>query len=227
MRLKPATRLLVLALLLGGCQAWAQGSYKAVPASPPGASNIPSSIQGMLQSPGVQFEDAQGAPLCQIWWRKGVPTTKASASGDVLYAGLSMGELVGVIHFPKGTTDYRGQAIKPGDYTLRYALIPQDGNHMGVSSYRDFLLLIPVADDTNPSQSMTFDQVVKASRLTAGTGHPAVMMLDQASQGATKFPSAFQDDQGNWALDVKLDVSQGGQPQQMPFALVLVGHYQG
>lgn len=138
-----------------------------------------------------------------------------------------MGELVGVISFPKAVTDYRGQSIKAGTYTLRYALIPQDGNHMGVSSYRDFLLLIPVADDTNPSQNMTFDQVVKASRLTAGTGHPAVMMLDQVNQGSAKFPAAVQDDQGNWALDVKLDVSQNGQTQQMPFAMVLVGHYQG
>ena len=227
MRRRPAILLLVSSLFLMGSLAWGQGSYKAVTGGAPNVSGIPASVQQVLEANSVQFENGQGTALCQIWWRKGIPTTKSSSSADVLYGGLGMGEFLGVVHFPKATTDYRGQSIKPGDYTLRYALIPQDGNHMGVSSYRDFLLLIPVADDANPSQLMTFDQVVKASRLTAGTGHPAVMMLDPAGQGASKFPAAFQDDQGNWALGVKLDVSQSGQPQQMPFALVLVGQYQG
>jgi hypothetical protein len=221
-------RLLVVSFMSGvvllGSLARGQGSYKAVQGGSP--SGVPASMQGILESQSVQFEKAQGAPLCEIWWRKGIPTTKSS-SADVVYGGLSMGEFVGVISFPKTTTDYRGQSIKPGDYSLRYALIPQDGNHMGVSSYRDFLLLIPVADDTNPSQMMTFDQVVKASRLTAGTGHPAVMMLDPVSQGSSRFPAAFQDDQGDWALEVKLDVTQNGQAQQMPFAMVVVGQYQG
>jgi hypothetical protein len=226
MRQKPAIIAVVSVLLFFGSLAWGQGSYKAVAGGPPRASGVPASMQGMLETQSVQFENAQGAALCRIWWRKDIPTTKGS-SPDVIYGGLSMGEFVGVIHFPKATTDYRGQSIKPGDYSLRYALIPQDGNHMGVSSYRDFLLLVPVADDTDPSQTMTFDQVVKASRLAAGTGHPAVMMLDPVNQGTSKFPAAVQDDQGDWALDVKLDVSQNGQSQQMPFAMVLVGQYQG
>jgi hypothetical protein len=226
MRRKRADVLLLTAWLLLGSLALGQGSYKAVTGGAPSA-GIPGSVRGALAAQSVQFENAQGAPLCQIWWRKGIPVTKASSSADVIYGGLSMGEFVGVIDFPKAATDYRGQSIKAGDYTLRYALIPQDGNHMGVSSYRDFLLLVPIADDRNPEQTMTFDQVVKASRLAAGTGHPAVMMLDPASQSAAKFPAAVQDDQGNWALDVKLDVSQGGQAHQMPFAMVLVGQYQG
>ncbi len=201
-----------------------QGAYKVAPSGAPNATGIPKVVQGLLETQGVSFENAQGAPVCEIWWRKGIPAKSASSSssGDVLYSGLAMGEFVGVIHFPKTTKDFRGQSIKPGYYTLRYALIPQDGNHMGVSSYRDFLLLVPVADDPNPAQAMTFDQVVKASRLAASTGHPAVMMLDPVSQNP-KFPSAVQDDQGNWALDVKLDTSGG----QLPFAMVLVGQYQG
>lgn len=228
MRQKTTTAVLVAAAqLVFASMVWGQAAYKAVPAGAPNASGIPGPVQAVLESQGVQFENAQGSPLCEIWWRKGIPATKASSSGDVLYAGLSMGEFVGVIHFPSAAKDYRGQSIKPGYYSLRYALIPQDGNHMGVSSYRDFLLMIPVADDTNPAQAMTFDQVVKASRLTAGTGHPAVMMLDPANQSSNKVPAAVQDDQGNWALDVKLDTSQGGQSQQLPFAVVLVGQYQG
>jgi hypothetical protein len=209
---------------------WSQGAYKAVVGKAPSASQIPQSIQSTLEAQGVQFENAQGTPICEIWWRKGIPTQKSpAASSDVLYGGLSMGEFVGVIYFPSASKDYRGQAIKPGYYTLRYGLIPQDGNHMGVSSYRDFLLLIPIASDSNPTQDLSFNDLVKASRLTTGTGHPAVMMLDPATQNSgSKLPAAVQDDQGNWALDVNLDTKPaGGAEQPLPFAMVLVGQYQG
>lgn len=205
--------------------AMGQSGYKATAGEAPGSA-IPASMQSLLTQ-GVKFSGPQGE-ICEIWWRKGVPEGPNTAStGDVLYSGLSVGEFLGVLQFPSAAHDYRGQSIKPGYYSLRYALIPQDGNHMGVSTYRDFLLLIPVADDANPAQNMTFDQVVKASRLTAGTGHPAVLMLDPPGQGAT-FPAAAQDDQGDWALNVKLDVkTSSGAASELPFAVVLVGQYQG
>lgn len=214
----------VAAIFLCGALACAQGSYKVSAGSAPAAVSAP--IQALLESQGVQFASAQGTPVCEIWWRKGIPVQKAAGgSPDVLYGALSMGELVGLVNFPAAAKDYRGQTIKPGYYTLRYALIPQDGNHMGVSAYRDFLLLVPAASDATPAQNMTFEDVVKASRLATGTGHPGVLMLDPPSQAANAaFPGAFQDDQGNWALEVKLS-TDGGQP--LPFAMVLEGQYQG
>ncbi|MGH9326036.1 MAG: hypothetical protein ACRD2B_05030 [Terriglobia bacterium] len=207
--------------------AWGQGNYKTATIGAPNASGIPSAVVSAVGTEGIRFESSQGTPVCEVWWSKSIPMkANAGASGDVLYSGLTVGEFVGLIHFPPNSKDYRGQNIKQGYYTLRYALIPQDGNHMGVSNYRDFLLLIPVADDSNPSQVLDFNNLVKESRLATGTGHPGVMMLDPASQSAA-FPSAVQDDQGNWALDVKLDTQKGGQNQQLPFAVVLVGQYQG
>ncbi|MGH9772907.1 MAG: hypothetical protein ACRD4Q_14625 [Candidatus Acidiferrales bacterium] len=228
MKLRRISAWLFVSSFLCVALACAQGSYTATAGGASGSA-IPASISAVLEPQGVQFSDAQG-PVCEIWWRKGIPEEKNDgASADVLYSGLSVGELVGVLHFPAAAKDYRGQDIKPGYYTLRYALVPQDGNHMGVSSYRDFLLLIPVADDTTPNQNLSFDAVVKASRLTAGTGHPAVLMLDPPSQNASaKFPSAAQDDQGDWTMNVKLDVkTTAGAAAQLPFAVVLVGQYQG
>ncbi len=202
-------------------------SYKVAPANLPSSSDVPQAVLSALQPQGESFQNASGTSMAEVWFRKGVPVTKsASSSPDVIYGGLSVGEFVGLVHFPQKTTDYRGQAIKTGYYTLRYAEIPQDGNHMGVSTYRDFLLMSPVAADTQLDQNLAFDALIKLSRQTAGTGHPAILMLDPASQSATAtFPAAVADDQGNWTLQVKLDTN--GQPAQLPFAVVLVGQYQG
>ncbi|MGH9378777.1 MAG: hypothetical protein ACRD1I_08260, partial [Terriglobia bacterium] len=149
MNLRKLSALLIASLFLCVALACAQGSYKVTAGGAPDAA-IPAPLRAVLEPQGVQFSGAQGAAVCEIWWRKDIPEgTNAGASADILYGGLSMGEFVGVLHFPAAGKDFRGQAIKAGYYTLRYALIPQDGNHMGVSSYRDFLLLIPVADDAN------------------------------------------------------------------------------
>ncbi len=58
-----------------------------------------------------------------------------------------------MVRFPQGMSDYRGQSLPPGVYTLRYQLLPQDGNHMGVAPNPDFLLASPAASDSRPEQS--------------------------------------------------------------------------
>ena len=45
-------------------------------------------------------------------------------------------------------TDFRGQEIKKGVYTLRYGQQPEDGNHIGTSELADFLLAIPAGVDS-------------------------------------------------------------------------------
>ncbi|MGH7866736.1 MAG: hypothetical protein ACREP9_03650, partial [Candidatus Dormibacteraceae bacterium] len=152
--------------MLTASLAWAQTSYKIAPASLPSSSDVPQSVLSTLEPQGESFQNSSGTAICEVWFRKGVPVGKAASSADVIYGGMAVGEFVGVIHFPQKATDYRAQAVKPGYYTLRYAQIPQDGNHMGVSTYRDFLLLIPVSADTQPEQNLAFDALVKQSRTT-------------------------------------------------------------
>src|SRR5205085_8813273 len=113
---------------------------------------------------------------------------------------LSAGEFVGLLHFPKAGSDFRAQPIKAGYYTMRYALIPQDGNHMGVSPNRDFILLSSVSADTDPAKNPSFNDLLKLSRQASGTNHPAIISL--APVRDQSFPSAVQDDQGHWMLQV-------------------------
>jgi len=115
----------------------------------------------------------------EFWFAKQLQTATKDVPG-ALYSELANGELVGVVSLPKGMADFRGQAIPAGVYTLRYQLIPQDANHLGVSPNPDFLLAIPAASDPNPEQHYLYKKFVALSAKTTGSNHPAVIALASA-----------------------------------------------
>jgi len=213
--------MLLLLIAFGVVNARGQGNYKAeaIGAAPAG---VPAALQGALASEGARVVSDQGPTLCEVWLAKTLPgTASAGSSSDVLYGALPPGAFLGVLHFPNEVTDFRSQTIKPGFYTLRYELIPQDGNHMGVNPTRDAFVLAPVAADTDPAKTLAFDDVVKLSRLASGTPHPGFLVGAPAS--GDSFPSVFRDDQGHWNLQVKGHI-QGG---DLPLAFTVVGKWEG
>lgn len=224
MRRLRSVGLVLASELLWAATTFAQGSYKIESISGPPA-DVPTDVQDSLLAQGTRLLNDQGTAVCEIWLRKEIPTQQAGgASADILYGNLAAGTLVGVLRFPSGGSDFRGQQIKAGTYTLRYALIPQDGNHLGVSPNRDFLLLSPVAQDTEIGRALAFDPLLKLSRQASGTPHPAVLSLGPVQQGQS-YPGLVHSDQGYWILQVKLagKSASGGQTQDLPIALTLVG----
>ena len=130
-----------------------------------------------------------------------------------------MGEsvLVGAIRFAKATTHFRGQAVKPGTYTLRYAVHPADGNHLGISPIRDFLALVPVAMDQNPDAQPKFEELMKMSAKVAGTNHPGVISLVQAEGGS----APKLDQEGSHVIfSAKIKTQPGG---DLPIAFIVKG----
>jgi len=208
-------------LLFAVLSASGQGSYKAeaIGAAP---ADVPAPILSILDSQGARVVSDQGATLCEVWLRKTLPTTASpSASSDVIYGALPEGAFLGVLHFPAAVPDFRGQNIKPGFYTMRYALIPQDGNHMGVNPSRDAILLVPVAADSDPGKTLSFEDAVKLSKQASGTPHPGFLVGAQAS--GSSFPSVVKDDQGHWNLQVKGHLQSG----DLPLAITVVGKWEG
>ncbi|MGD0696786.1 MAG: hypothetical protein ABSB82_18380 [Terriglobia bacterium] len=210
--------LAVAAQLACSVMAWAQGAYKVQPASLP--ADLPAALAAALLPQGNQVVDSTGAVFCEVWWGKAIPTKAGGgASGDLLYGSLEVGTLVGALHFPKAGSDFRGQNIKPGYYSLRYALIPQDGNHMGVNPTRDFLLMSPAALDTNPGQIVALNDLYILSRKASGSNHPAILTMS-APSGNAKTGSLTQDDQGHWIFEANGKTAGG---QDLPLAVVVVG----
>lgn len=217
-------RIIAVSCVLAGLALAQNYKAQATSSAPPAA--VPAAIKAVLQTQGVQVNDGQGKAFAEIWLRKDVPVTAASSSDPTInYSAIKPGTLLGVVHFDNGAGDFRGQKIAAGDYTLRYELIPSDGNHMGVSSYRDFSLLVPVADDPGPSQVLDLMPLVKLSRKSTTTGHPAVFSMIPADSSKGAAPVFFQSDEGFGAVQASLGTT--GSATSMPIALVLVGHSAG
>ena len=139
---------------------------------------------------------------------------------------LADGELIGLLEFPSEGHDYRDQVIAKGLYTMRYGLQPVNGDHLGVSTYRDYSLLVPVAKDQKPDV-MPRKQLEARSAESAGTSHPAVLLLNEAAGEAAKsIPGMVRDAEKNtWSVAVPLKVLVKGEPEPVvqPVLLVVVG----
>ena len=148
----------------------------------------------------VVLEDGWSADF----WCARALTAPGNGTAGALYPDLANGEFVGVVAFPKGASDFRGQAIPAGTYTLRYQYIPQDANHMGVSSNPDFLLAIPIAADTNPKESLPLKRLVNLSTKATATAHPAVFAMAPPRAAG----NIAKNDEGMTVFTVELQVNR-------------------
>ena len=176
------------------------------------------SLKKALEPKGYRVSLADGTVLCEIWLRGGIANGKNDAQGAA-YTWLTESTLLGVVTFPKASVDFRKQAIRPGSYTLRYALHPLDGNHMGISPIRDFLLLMPLAADQNPDAKYKFEELVALSKKASGTNHPNTISL-VSPEGISTWPSVIQDEYGHLVFAAKVKTATGA---ESPIAFVVKG----
>jgi hypothetical protein len=169
------------------------------------APGVPEDIKKVVEDKGyrVTLDDGWTA---DFWFARALPTTADKESSGALYPDLSNGEFVALANFTKGFSDFRGQAVSPGIYTLRYQYLPQDANHMGVSPNPDFLLAVPMADDPNPTEPLPFKRLVTLSARSTGTAHPAVIAMTSAAAPT----SVSKDDQGMTILTVEVPKATPG-----------------
>lgn len=184
------------------------------PLSDPGASE---QLRAVLESTGYRVVAGDGV-VCDVWTVKTLPGGAGQEVPGAVYTNIPESALIGVISFPKATTDFRGQGIKPGVYTLRYALHPADGNHLGISPIRDFLVMVPIADDRDPSMRFKFDQLMKMSAKAAGTNHPAVISL-VGVEDPKQSPGVVENEEAHIVLVARVKSAVA----DMPIAIVVKG----
>jgi hypothetical protein len=181
-------------------------------------------IEALLAPDGVRVT-AWGKTL-DFWWVKSLPLVPAT--DEVSWAVVEEGSLVGAVKLSAPYPDIRGQAIRAGLYTLRYAIRPQNRDHLGVSPYRDFLLLSPAMRDGKIA-ALGHDGVIALATQAPRTSHPPSWSLDPpvapAGTGAAK--TTRENGAGQTAVIFSVPVSrEGTDAGVLTFGLILVGTIQ-
>lgn len=185
-------------------------------------SQIAAPLQGLIGAGGARVQI--GNATLDIWWVKSVPLA-AGGSGPAAWPQVDEGTLVGAIRIAGKFADVRGKIIKPGAYTLRFAWQPQNGDHLGVSPFREFLLLNPAAEDTDP-KALAYEAAVELSKKASGEKHPAVLSLDPpaATEPVPVHSIRKNDEFSLTAVIFELPATRGGQAAGMlRFGLVITG----
>lgn len=163
-----------------------------------------------LLAPGAARVES-GKTVLEFWWMKAIEAAAAD------WAKVPEGALVGAVRISESYPDIRGRRMKAGVYTLRFALQPMNGDHLGVSPNREFLLASPASADTAPGPA-GHDATVGLSKQATGASHPAVWAMDPPPGGAEVLASYTND------LDHEGVVFQVQTPSgPLKFGLVLVG----
>jgi hypothetical protein len=216
---------LALALfpLLTAASAGAQGyKIEVLKEAPPSA--LAAAVRAELLTEGYRVVDDQGKPYAEFWLRKAIPASEkpGAPQGAIQFPFLAEGELLGALRFPGEGRDYRDQAIAKGVYTLRFGLQPVNGDHLGVSTYRDYALLLPAAKDTAVAP-LPKKRLEDRSAESAGTSHPAVLILLAAPAPAASSPSMARDEEKNtWGAVFPLSLSVKGTSGTTPQGVQLI-----
>ena len=184
------------------------------------ADAVPSELSGAvaaaLVAGGTRVQ--VGPTTLDFWWVKSVRTGGEASAGTGGWAKVAEGTLVGAVRLSAAYPEIRGKQLKPGVYTLRYALQPENGDHLGVSTYREFLLVSPAAVDRDLGPT-GHDGTVNLSKQSIGASHPASLSLDPPASAAPPL-SVSRTDEGHTAVVVEVPC-EGGAP--LRFGLIVLG----
>ena len=143
-----------------------------------------------------------------------------SAGGKVLYGELKPGALVGVIHFlEESSEDYRedfhDQKLKPGYYTMRYAVMTGDSS--------DFLVLGPATLDPGPERVLEAGELDRLGQAASSTEEPAVLRLVASDKNDKSSPDVISADDGSCVLQNKVQVKseRSGLPHDVTVAVIV------
>lgn len=193
--------------------AFGETEYKAQAA---GAPEIAGSLKGMLEAQGTKVVDGAGKLYAEIWLRAAQPVEAKSSEQNITLPEVPHGALMGVISFPAGASDRRGQAIKAGVYTMRYSQFPITGDHQGVAPQRDFLILSLLTEDKEGEPNLKFDALMTMSRKASGTAHPLILSMWKADQPQ---PGLTKEGEHDWVLQRSLG--------KLPLAIIVSGRAEG
>jgi hypothetical protein len=181
-------------------------------------------IREQLQSKSVQLLEGDTV-AAEFWLSAAIPLQSKPASLDKALGAVKQATLLGAISVAKGRRDYRDDDIAAGVYTMRFALQPQDGNHLGTSEFDYFAVLTPAKVDDKLDGIADYKALVKASRQETSTDHPVIISLRPASSEQGEFPSLNEPAPEHKSVRLKVPARIAGSEEKASLVFELV--YEG
>lgn len=216
---------LSLAFLAPACLAAEPEGYvlKVVEAAAP--KELKDAIRKELFGTCYQVFNPKGDLHCEIWLRAKVPAAVSAeqVKNGLSYKDLEQTEFVGAIRFPAVFGDYRKQELAAGVYTLRLAVQPQDGDHMGTAPHPEFVLVLAADKDESPAP-LDVKALHEKSAEAAGTNHPGVLLLFPTPK-PPDVPKLTKEADDHWVARLALNLEvKAGPPAKLGLGLCVVGH---
>jgi len=212
--------LVLLIVALAYSASGADLALKNIDKSPP--KELDASIQKLLQPKAIQLIEG-GQPAFEFWLASELPLQAKPASAAKALDAVKQATLLGAVSVPKARRDYRDDEIAAGVYTMRLALQPQDGNHLGSSEFPYFAALTPARLDTKPDGIADYKALVKVSSKETSTDHPVILSLRPASSDAGQLPQLVEPAPEHKSVRVKVPATAGTDKTSLVFEIVYEG----
>lgn len=183
---------------------------------------VSAEIAKLLAPEGIKVVRGTSRTVCEIWLcKEWAVSADFRANNEVLYPFVP-GQLIGVARYPRRGADFRDQDIDSGVYTLRYAQQPVDGNHVGTSPTRDFLLLVRAESDQKAGK-LDYKTLARVSAEAAGTTHPALLQMQRIKGEGKGSAIRHNEDHDWWIVRLTGKSNTGKKTADLPIELVVVG----
>ncbi len=194
---------------------------KVVKTAPKGLSKA---IAANLNPNGYRITAGNG-PVCDFWMLKSVALKPGFKETFSIKYPFTPGQLIGALQVSKGIefTDFRGQVVDPGVYTLRYGHQPEDGNHIGTADIVDFLMAVPAKLDTDPKTIKDLEKLMKTSGKSVGATHPAIFSLQTIDEKIEKTELSHDEDHDFWILNFNANGKAKDKKVKVSMRLVAIG----
>jgi hypothetical protein len=211
----------LLALAASSSAADTKLTVKVEDTAPP--KELGDAVRAILDGKAMNVFDEKGKLICTVWAAKSLESkaTADQAKAGLKYSHVEETTVVAAVKFADTWVDYRKQKIKPGVYTLRLAVQPMDGDHMGTAPYNEFCLICPADQDKKPDL-LEVEKMHELSSKSTTRKHPGLMLLFP-SKMPPETPTIEAKPKEHFVLSYRVPTTAAGQKAFLGFSLVLVG----
>ncbi len=210
----------LLTLLQVNASTAADLAVKVTDKEPP--KQLDTSILAKLPTKAVQLLDGE-KPVYEFWFSAELSLQSKPASVGKALDALKQASLLGAVAVSRDQRDYRDDELRAGVYTMRFALQPQDGNHLGTSEFNYFAVLTPAKIDSKLDGISDYKALVKASSKETSSDHPVILSLRPASSDQGDVPQLNTPAPDHKSVRVKVPAKAGDEKASITFEVVYEG----